>query len=261
MTQKTETVLAPIPLDKATETLTEFDQVKKSLQVHFLHLGRLLREIKDNLYYKVRGYDNFKHFVEAELDFGWRRAFYLAQLVEKLETLGLLQVAMESGHGVTSLQTILCLDDKAEVERLLAAPASPGEVRERVASIKGVIPDGDLWHVYHIPVSAEQKGVIEEALWRAKVMGNTDSLGQAMEYICADFISDPNNQPNLEGYRYKHILERDGYLCQFNLPGCTGHDQLTAFHINPKSAGGTDNADNLITACSNCHTKKEKKIK
>lgn len=249
-----------IQSDRATAILEEFDSVKKSLQVHFLNLGKLLKEIKDNLYYKARGYANFKDFVEAELDLGWRRAFYLAQLAEKLEALELFQNAIESGHGITSLQEILSLDTKADVEKLLSAPISPNAVRERVASIKGVIPDGDLWHVYRFPVSPEQKGIIEEALGRARMMGNTDSLSQALEYICADFISDPNNQPNLDNYRYKHILERDGYECQFRLPGCTKHENLTAFHIRPVSAGGVDTEDNLITACMNCHAKKEKRV-
>lgn len=252
--------LAPITLDKATAILLEFDSTKKALQVHFLHLGRLLCEIKDNLYYKARGYVNFKDFVESELDMGWRRAFYLAFLAGKLQALGLMQKALESGHGVTSLQDILSLDDKKEIEKLLSAPASTNEIKEKVSRLRGVIPDGDLWHVYHFPVSSEQKGVIEEALYRARIMSNTTSPGQALEYICADFISDPHNQPNLEGYRYKHILERDGFECQFQLPGCTRHENLTAFHIKPLSQGGTDTEDNLVTACMNCHTKKEKRI-
>ena len=49
----------------------------------------------------------------------------------------------------------------------------------------------------------------------------------------------------------KNIFRRDGYRCQY----CGRSDlQLTLDHVIPKSRGGEDRWDNLITACKPCNT-------
>ncbi len=51
----------------------------------------------------------------------------------------------------------------------------------------------------------------------------------------------------------KNILRRDGFKCQY----CgTTSGNLTVDHIIPKSRGGTDSWDNLVTACISCNNKK-----
>lgn len=54
----------------------------------------------------------------------------------------------------------------------------------------------------------------------------------------------------------QRILTRDKHLCQ----PCKAKGRLTAAnqvdHILPKAKGGTDEADNLQTICSECHTAK-----
>tara|TARA_B100000609_G_scaffold175041_1_gene152077 strand:- start:78 stop:629 length:552 start_codon:yes stop_codon:yes gene_type:complete len=51
----------------------------------------------------------------------------------------------------------------------------------------------------------------------------------------------------------KNILRRDGMRCQY----CgTKSSELTLDHIIPKSRGGSDTWDNLITACKKCNNKK-----
>ncbi len=51
----------------------------------------------------------------------------------------------------------------------------------------------------------------------------------------------------------RNIFRRDNYRCQYcgraNLP-------LTTDHIIPKSLGGKDTWENLVTACMECNTKK-----
>ena len=64
------------------------------------------------------------------------------------------------------------------------------------------------------------------------------------------------------GYAWKKlrllILQRDAYLCQ----ECYRHKKLTPAtdvdHIKPKSAGGTDDPDNLQSLCRSCHDIKTK---
>lgn len=51
----------------------------------------------------------------------------------------------------------------------------------------------------------------------------------------------------------KNILYRDNYTCQY----CGKEKQrLTIDHIIPKSRGGTDSWENMVTACVDCNVKK-----
>jgi hypothetical protein len=49
----------------------------------------------------------------------------------------------------------------------------------------------------------------------------------------------------------KSILERDEYRC-FRCES-TNRKNLTVHHIIPRSEGGKENRNNLITLCGNCH--------
>jgi 5-methylcytosine-specific restriction endonuclease McrA len=51
----------------------------------------------------------------------------------------------------------------------------------------------------------------------------------------------------------KNILERDRHTCQY----CTKRgEQLTLDHIIPRSRGGVDSWENLVTACMRCNVRK-----
>lgn len=50
------------------------------------------------------------------------------------------------------------------------------------------------------------------------------------------------------------ILERDSYTCQ----KCGSKDYLEVNHIIPKSKGGTNDTNNLITLCDLCHAEEHK---
>ncbi len=51
----------------------------------------------------------------------------------------------------------------------------------------------------------------------------------------------------------KNIFRRDNFQCQY----CGRNDRLlTIDHVLPRSKGGDDSWENLITACSYCNTKK-----
>ncbi|MCS7074956.1 MAG: HNH endonuclease [Bacteroidia bacterium] len=49
-----------------------------------------------------------------------------------------------------------------------------------------------------------------------------------------------------------NIFKRDQYECVY----CGSRQHLTIDHLIPKSLGGKDTWENLVTACSNCNTKK-----
>lgn len=51
------------------------------------------------------------------------------------------------------------------------------------------------------------------------------------------------------------IFRRDNHRCL----ECGSREDLTIDHVIPKSKGGTNKSDNLITLCKSCNTKKGNK--
>jgi len=49
-----------------------------------------------------------------------------------------------------------------------------------------------------------------------------------------------------------NVFRRDNYECQY----CGSSRQLTLDHVVPRSQGGKDSWENLVTACQDCNTKK-----
>jgi 5-methylcytosine-specific restriction endonuclease McrA len=49
-----------------------------------------------------------------------------------------------------------------------------------------------------------------------------------------------------------NIYKRDGYTCVY----CGATESLTLDHVVPRSRGGRDSWDNLVTACQRCNTEK-----
>ncbi|MCH8123567.1 MAG: HNH endonuclease [Bacteroidetes bacterium] len=50
----------------------------------------------------------------------------------------------------------------------------------------------------------------------------------------------------------KNVLRRDRHRCQY----CNSKNQLTVDHVVPKSRGGKDTWENLVTACIPCNNRK-----
>lgn len=53
----------------------------------------------------------------------------------------------------------------------------------------------------------------------------------------------------------RNVLRRDAFECQY----CRKKDGLTLDHVIPKSRGGRDVWDNLVTACNSCNNRKGNK--
>ena len=48
------------------------------------------------------------------------------------------------------------------------------------------------------------------------------------------------------------IYKRDGNKCQY----CGSTKELSIDHVHPRSKGGRDTWENLVTACTKCNIKK-----
>jgi 5-methylcytosine-specific restriction endonuclease McrA len=53
----------------------------------------------------------------------------------------------------------------------------------------------------------------------------------------------------------RNVLHRDNYTCQY----CGTRNNLTLDHVFPRSRGGKDTWDNVVTACLKCNVKKGNK--
>ena len=53
-----------------------------------------------------------------------------------------------------------------------------------------------------------------------------------------------------------NVLKRDDYTCVY----CSSKENLTLDHIIPKSKGGLNTWENLVTACRECNRKKDDKM-
>lgn len=52
-----------------------------------------------------------------------------------------------------------------------------------------------------------------------------------------------------------NIYRRDGYSCMY----CNDDKNLTLDHVYPKSKGGSNDWENLVTCCKKCNSKKQDK--
>ena len=50
----------------------------------------------------------------------------------------------------------------------------------------------------------------------------------------------------------RNVMRRDHFKCQY----CSSASHLTIDHVMPRSRGGGDSWENLVTACTHCNTRK-----
>jgi 5-methylcytosine-specific restriction endonuclease McrA len=72
-----------------------------------------------------------------------------------------------------------------------------------------------------------------------------------VKYVRIPFSSGFREYP-----KRKMIYKRDHYTCQY----CGSIKDLTIDHVIPKSKGGTNKWDNLVTCCRKCNLKKGNKF-
>lgn len=83
---------------------------------------------------------------------------------------------------------------------------------------------------------------------------------QSRQVYCSETCSSQVRYQNVNALRkitYWDVLSRDNFQCQYCGKTPTQHGiTLHIDHIKPKSDGGKDKLDNLVTACSECNLHK-----
>lgn len=59
-------------------------------------------------------------------------------------------------------------------------------------------------------------------------------------------------RPHAISLNRRHVMRRDFFSCQY----CGSGDDLTIDHVLPRSRGGRDSWQNLVTACRSCNQRK-----
>lgn len=78
------------------------------------------------------------------------------------------------------------------------------------------------------------------------------SATQADAAACDAVVHDGGrNRATIPPAVRESVLARDGHRCQG--PGCRSTRYLEVHHVVPRSRGGSNKAENLITLCSRCH--------
>lgn len=151
--------------------------------------------------------------------------------------------------------------DKAELHELLAW------VTENAAELSAVISvDNDLgavgtdaYGIEHMTrfadvdeleqflasefANEDDKPFILQILERKKAAAAAEAAKAARRNRSGNWISNADRQA---------LYERDGHTCRY----CGSTDSLSLDHIIPVSQGGTDEPDNLVTACRSCNSAK-----
>ena len=67
--------------------------------------------------------------------------------------------------------------------------------------------------------------------------------------------AEKQRRKKITGAARKKIFERDLYRCRY----CGSHKDISLDHVIPVSKGGSDEPDNLVTACRACNSRKSDK--
>lgn len=178
----------------------------------------LLHEVKTNKFYHPK-YESFKEFAET-LDMKASKSFYLVRIKERMLLAG-IEREMYEKVDISKLREIAVLEptdeagvtskivlDQIKLLVMMGANKSLIEIKEKVAEFQGNVGE-EAWDFMTLKLKKSQKAVIRQALELVKAQigsvgkdadGNSKdaSDGSALEKMALDYLSDPNNAPDVE---------------------------------------------------------------
>ena len=108
-------------------------------------------------------------------------------------------------------------------------------------------------------VTSLRRGFILVEKGKAEVLQKGDdiitTIGNFVRPLVIRLLNYVRYRPKGIGITRKRIFRRDGFECCY----CGSHRNLTVDHVIPKSRGGSNYWDNLVTSCSRCNSNKDNK--
>lgn len=169
-------------LDKPKAMLHDFHE-------NAFQLGLVLDEIKSTKAYKAR-HKHFTDYIEHELGLSVRtvqRVMLVARFITAY------RIPTSTPHDrIISIKPYLDSIGEARIKEVLALPAQ--EFKAEIERYKNDNLTHDDFVEVKFRVTKEQKNIIDQGLKKCKEQGQTESDGQALEYIMADFLAGMQNE-------------------------------------------------------------------
>ena len=192
----------------AEQSTSALKSVEEDLELQHMKIGVLLGHITASEHYMTMGYQNMREYLDAETGIGYRKAMHLIQNANMVRDLG---IPSEKLKGVTwsALRHIIPVLTGQNYTTWLEAARSMKHValiqpvnEEKVKIVGGTTakpsnhpPAETVQKIFS--VKPDQKLVIDQAIEKAKVEGNTDNAGAALEVIAAAYSGAPPSKSSV----------------------------------------------------------------
>jgi len=187
-------------IQKSVDGLSESEvrrravQLKERVEEAYFELAGLLYRVSTKEMFRKWGFERFEDYIEAEMGFKGRKAYYLISLYEHFcvkhkdnpEMIkGVSEIGFEKAKELVGVAT------PKNIKKLvaLAETSNVFQFREHVKKEAGVIPQVEEVFRSSFVLYRDQHQSVMEAIEMAKKMGQTDKPSHALSLICLHFVS------------------------------------------------------------------------
>jgi hypothetical protein len=239
----------------------------------------LIQKIDDCQGFRELGYPSLFSYVHQELGLSEACTQQLITVSRKSKTVPALQDALALGEITISKAkaVVAVLTPENSAEWLETARTSStrelekavAEARPEVPKPEKVRPQGNGLNRLDLSVDEETLGALKRAQeLLAQKLGKNISLAEALKFLSTEFVrkEDPVAKADRNVARILHmkgstqakhrVHHRDRGTCQFVLRSgekCGAKQWIDLHHIIPKSGGGPDTPENIVTLCTAHH--------
>lgn len=200
-----EGIMAEVAGLDAQQSKANLQEVENALEFEHIRIGALLSHIADSQHFTTLGYDNIRGFISGETNMDYRKAVYLIANFRTIKALGIPATALKGVtwsalRHVTPILTAenatLWLDAARSTTHASLINAVALEKAKQAGALPPPMP-GDGTAALPETVSKVfnlypgQKATIDAAIDKAKIEGNLDAQGAALELIAAAYTGAP----------------------------------------------------------------------
>lgn len=177
--------------------------------------GELLWEITENGYYKEWGFRTFDEYVESELGFKTRKAYYLIAIYETfVRKLDLDADELREIEWSKAKELVTVIDDSNKEDLLEAIKTlSVSGVKAMVRDMKGItsLEEKEVFKKLTVGLAEDQYENILAAIKIISEKTGTESIGTALDLMSTDFLASDMAVPS--AVSMEQLLEHvDGML-------------------------------------------------